>query len=131
MNIKNCKHCGSDDCDLYMEDFYHDITCHVCGCRTGKYGDENKALALWNGEEYQPTLYAVMWQGQLHGQLLELYDDKEEAIKRSKEFNNMIRNGQSVLGYKLDLTRGIRETASVQEIKLGKKYQIPELKKDG
>ena len=51
MKLKNCtfRGCNSNNVSLYAEDGYHDITCHDCGGRTGKYRDENKVIQLWNG----------------------------------------------------------------------------------
>jgi hypothetical protein len=65
-----------------------------------------------------------MWQGGFSGMLLELHDDEEEANKSAKKFNDMIASGTSIHGYKLDLSRGIRELVSVAEIEPNKPYKI-------
>jgi hypothetical protein len=90
------------------------VTCSVCGCKTGIYGDENECIKLWNGEGV--PFFAVMWQGGLNGILLELHDDEKKAKDRAHELNKMIAAGTSIHGYKLDLSRGIRELVSVEEI---------------
>lgn len=122
MNLIRCRHCGSpDDRDLYMEDLYHDVTCPKCGSRTGKYGDENEAIDLWNGKGIK--FYAVIFQSGLHGMMLELWDDKATADARAKYFTNMVASGTSVLGHKLDLSRGIRESIYVDTIEPNIKYE--------
>ena len=122
MNLIRCRQCGApDDRDLYAENYYHDVTCPQCGARTGKYGDENEAINLWNGKGVK--FYAVMFQGSLHGLMLEMWDDKATAEARATYFTNMIRDGQSPLGYKLDISRGIRETVSVDTIEPNRKFE--------
>jgi hypothetical protein len=123
-----CRQCGSaEDRSFFTEDGYQDITCGKCGCRTGKYGDENKCQALWNG--IGVNFYAVMWQGGYNGILLELWDDIEKAHERRKYFNDRIASGKSVMGYKLDLSRGIREMVSVKVITPNKPFNEKELEK--
>ncbi len=122
MELIRCRQCGTiDDRDLYAEGGYHDVTCMACGARSGKYGDENAAINLWNGKGIK--FHLVVWQGQLHGFVLEMYDDKATADSRAKYFNHMIRGGQSPMGYKLDPSRGIRETVSVDTIEPNKKFE--------
>jgi DNA-directed RNA polymerase subunit RPC12/RpoP len=118
-----CRQCGSKNTSLYMEDCYHDVTCKECGCRTGKYGDENECMNLWSGEGVK--FYAVMWQGGYSGMLLEIWDDEEIAEKRSKKFNKEIADGKSIHGYKLDLSLGIREYTSVKTIEPNIPYVRP------
>lgn len=115
MNLIRCRQCGeTEDRDLYMEDLYHDVTCMVCGARSGKYGDENEAIDKWNGKGIR--FHVVMWMGPLHGKMLEMWDSRATAEARAKYFNKMISDGKSPLGYKIDLTRGIREIVSVDSI---------------
>jgi hypothetical protein len=66
-----------------------------------------------------------MWQGGFNGMLLELHDSKEKADKSAKKFNDMIASGTSIHGYKLDLSRGIRELVSVETIYPNQKYEVP------
>jgi hypothetical protein len=113
---------------LYTEDCYQDVTCGVCGCRTGKYGDENECIKLWNGKGV--PFFAVIWQGGYSGMLLELHDDRTIAETNAKKFNDMIARGTSIHGYKLDLSRGIRENVSVEEIEPNKPYEIKEVDDD-
>jgi hypothetical protein len=115
-----CRQYGSKSTSLFMEDCYHDITCADCGCRTGKYGDENECMNLWNGEGVE--FYAVMWQGGYSGMLLEIWDDLKTADYRAKKFNSMIANGKSIHGFDLDKSLGIRELVSVQTIEPNKSY---------
>jgi hypothetical protein len=122
-HLIRCRQCSSIDVSLYTEDCYQDVTCGNCGCRTGKYGDENECINLWNGEGVK--FYAVMWQGGYSGMLLELWDDEETAKKRSKKFNKEISNGKSIHGYELDLQMGIREYTSVKTIEPNKLYERP------
>lgn len=123
-DIIRCRHCGEQtNRDLYTEDCYHDVTCGVCGCRTGKYGDENECIKLWNGEGV--PFFFVMWQGGYNGMLLELHDDRKKADDRAKELNDMIARGTSIHGHKLDLSLGIRELVTVEEIHPNKPYVIP------
>jgi len=123
MKLIRCRQCGSKvDSNLYVEGIYHDVSCMECGHRSGKYGDENKAINLWNGIGIR--FYAVMWHGSMPGMILEIWDDEETANERSKFFMDMIHNGQSVLGYKLDLTRGYREYTTVKPIEPNIKYVV-------
>lgn len=122
-DIIRCRQCGEqENRDLYTEDCYHDVSCSNCGGKTGVYGDENECIKLWNGEGV--PFFAVMWQGGQSGMLLELRDDKKKADERAKELNDMIAAGTSIYGYKLDLSRGIRELVSVQEIHPNKPFII-------
>jgi hypothetical protein len=118
-----CRQCGSENTSLYAEDCYHDVTCIACGGRTGKYGDENECMNLWNGEGVK--FYAVIWQGGYSGMMLEIWDDEETAKKRSKKFNKEIGEGKSIHGYELDLSFGIREYTSVKTIEPNKPYVRP------
>lgn len=127
-DLIRCRQCSSKNVSLYMEDCYHDITCRDCGCRTGKYGDENECMNLWNGKDVK--FYAVMWQGGYSGMLLELWDDKEIAEANSKKFNQEIAGGKSIHGYELDLSMGIRELTSVKTIEPNKPYIRPIQKED-
>ena len=122
-----CRQCGSaEDRSFYTEDCYQDITCGRCGCRTGKYGDENQCQALWNGVNV--PFFAVIWQGGYNGMLLELHDDQKKANKRAKELNDMIARGTSIHGYELDMSLGIRENVSVEVIQPNTPYVIPDMK---
>ena len=115
MNLIRCRQCGEkQDRDLYTEDCYHDVTCNTCGARTGKYGDENEAIALWNGKGVK--FYAVMWQGQVSGAMLELWDDEQVAMDRVKKLNDDIQKGIHPLGFKIDTDLGIRDLCHVQTI---------------
>ena len=122
-----CRQCGDKkERSLFGEDYYHDVTCMKCGARSGKYGDENEAINLWNGKGIK--FYAVMWQGGYSGILLEIWDDEETAINRASEFNQMIQDGLSIHGYKLNNARnGIRETCSVEPIEPNIFYKIKEI----
>ncbi len=115
MNLIRCRQCGDKKSrDLYAENYYHDVTCPTCGARTGKYGDENEAIDLWNGKGIK--FYAVMWQGQLSGAMLELWDDEQVAMDRVKILNDNIHKGIHPLGHELDLSLGIRDLCHVQTI---------------
>jgi hypothetical protein len=109
---------------LFTEDCYQDITCRNCGASTGKYGDENKCVNLWNGDGLD--FYAVIWRGSYGSRLLELWDDRATADANSKKYNDQIFEGKSPLGYKIDLSHGIRETCSVESIESNKPYDIEE-----
>jgi hypothetical protein len=118
-----CRQCGeTENKNLYTEDCYHDVTCGNCGCRTGIYGDENECIKLWNGKGV--PFFAVMWQGGYNGKLLELHDDREKADDRAKELNDMIADGTSIHGRKLDISLGIRELVTVEEIHPNKTFII-------
>jgi len=118
-----CRQCGSaEDRSFFTEDCYQDVACGNCGCRTGRYGDENDCQALWNGEGV--PFYFVMWQGGYNGMLLELHDDKQKANDRAKELNDMIARGTSIHGHKLDLSLGIRELVTVEEIFPNKPFKV-------
>lgn len=123
IELIRCRQCGmSDYKDLYAENYYHDVTCMNCGARSGKYGDENEAMNLWNGKGIK--FYIIMWHGQLHNRILEMWDDLDKANGRAKHFMNMIWDGQSVLGHTFDKTNGYREYVTVEEIEPNIKYEI-------
>jgi hypothetical protein len=125
--LKRCKHCGSDKANLYYEDGYHDIQCPECGCRSGIRGDENEVIALWNGEVYQPTLYAVIWHSNTYGRILEIHEDEKTAKANADEFNRVIvEDKKSILGGKVIPSLGIREYVSVMSLQLNKTYKIRE-----
>lgn len=87
-----CRQCGNEkERNLYLEDFYHDVTCGHCGARSGKYGDENNAIDLWNGKGVK--FYVVVLIRQLTGVVLELWDSKEKAYESCEQFNKLIMTG--------------------------------------
>jgi len=121
IQIIRCRQCGLSTANLYTEDCYQDITCRNCGARTGKRGDVNECINLWNGKGIQ--FYAVMWRGSYGSQLLELWDGEETANTQSKKYNKLISEAKSPLGYKIDLSHGIRELCSVESIEPNKPYK--------
>lgn len=71
------------------------------------------------------NLYAVMWNGPLHGRLLELWGDELLALKSSKQFNKQMTEGKSPILHNVDLSMGIREYTCVEPIEINKKF-IPD-----
>jgi hypothetical protein len=122
IDIIRCRQCGWWAANLYTEDGYQDITCQKCGARTGKCGDENESINLWNGEGVK--FYPVIWRGAYGSEILELWDDEETAEKQSKKYNKEISEGNSPMGYKIDLSRGIREICSTEPIEPNKQHVI-------
>lgn len=122
-----CRQCGSSiDRDLYAENYYHDVTCMNCGARSGKYGDENEAINLWNGKGIK--FYLVVWYSTYGHKVLEMWDDEETAKERKAFFINNIFAGTNPLGIELDLSRGIRDTVYVQEIEPNLTYIVDDIK---
>ena len=73
----------------------------------------------------ETKVYVVMWNGLLHGRVLEVWTDKETAYKRSKKFFDVISGGTSLFGYPIDRDRGISEQVTVEEITLNAPRGLP------
>jgi len=120
-DIIRCRQCGSTDASLYTEDCYQDITCRNCGARTGKYGDENECIDLWNGKDI--LFYIVMFKSTYSGIPMEMWDSEEKAKEQAKKYNDQIRKGISPTGYDINLSFGIRQYCTVETIKPNTVYK--------
>lgn len=49
VKLRNCPFCGSYKVQHYVEGEWNYVSCDDCGGSTGKYGDENRVVEMWNG----------------------------------------------------------------------------------